>query len=84
MIEPLNLQVILVNYLAGSMVIFYFLILGFFAYLGARFRMPNQVFLILMAVFTIMMAGYGLEPMAVIVIILSGIFIYYAFSEITS
>ena len=52
-IQPLDLETILVTNLAGGMEIFFFLMIIVFAYLAAKFRMPNQVFLVLMALFII-------------------------------
>jgi len=57
-LEPLNLQELFVNYFAGSMEIFYFITVILFTYLAARFRMPIQVFFILMGVFVIFMTAY--------------------------
>ena len=57
-IEPLNLQEIFVNYFAGTMTIFFFIITAVFAILAAKFRMPNMIFLILMGLFVVVMANY--------------------------
>jgi len=80
-IQPLDLETIFVNHLAGSMKIFFFLILIVFAYLAAKFRMPNQVFLILMAVFIIFMANFY-SLLYTILIFLSGLFFYWVISKI--
>jgi len=80
-IQPLDLETIFVTNLAGSMKIFFFLIAIVFAYLAARFRMPNQVFLILMAVFIIFMANFY-SLLYTILIFLSGLFFYWVISKI--
>ena len=80
-IQPLDLETIFVTNLAGSMKIFFFLIMIVFAYLSARFRMPNQVFLILMAVFIIFMANYY-SLLYTGLIFLSGLFFYWVISKI--
>jgi len=80
-VQPLDLKYILVNTLAGSMKIFFFLLLIGFAYLAARFRIPNQIFLILMAVFVIFMANYY-SLLYTLLIFLAGLFFYYSLSKI--
>ena len=62
-VYPLDLFSIFVNYLAGSLNIFFGVALIFFAYLGARFRMPNGVFIPLIALFVVMMAGLGYQAL---------------------
>ena len=81
MIQPLNLQEIFVNYFAGSMTIFFFIAMAFFAYIAARFRMPNQVFLILIGLFIIIMTNYY-SLLFTITIFLAGLFFYYTLSKI--
>jgi len=80
--EPLNLERIFVNFFAGSMEIFFFIAMAFFAYLAVKFRMPNQVFLILMALFVIMLAGLRYEFLYLLAILLAGLFFYYTLSRI--
>jgi len=81
MVQPLDLQTIFVNYVAGSMAIFFFLTILVFAYLAARFRMPNQVFLILIAIFVIFMANFY-SLLYVLLIFLVGIFFYQIISRV--
>ena len=80
-IQPLDLETILVTNLAGGMEIFFFLMIIVFAYLAAKFRMPNQVFLILMAVFIVFMANYY-SLLYTLLIFLTGLFFYYILSKI--
>jgi len=56
--EVLNLEKIFVNYFAGSYLIFYFIAIAFFAYLAARFRLPNFATLMLLGLFVIFMANW--------------------------
>jgi len=79
-IEPLDLQTIFVNYLAGSMVIFFFLMMAVLAYLAARFRMPNQITMIMIALFIVFFATYY-SLLYVIVIFLAGLLIYFSLSK---
>jgi len=80
-IQPLDLETIFVNYFAGSYKIFFFIAMIVFAYLGARFRMSNNVFLILMGLFVIFMANYY-SLLFTITIFLIGLFFYYTLSKI--
>jgi hypothetical protein len=80
-IQPLDLEYIFVNTVAGSWTIFFFLAMAFFAYLAARFRMPNQIFLIMMAVFVIFMANYYSLLYAFTILLIS-LFVFYAISKI--
>ena len=81
MIEPLDLQTIFVNYFAGSMDIFFFIALIFFAYLAARFRMPNSIFLVMMGLFVVLMAGLGYDLFYVLVIFIVAWFFYHVISK---
>jgi len=80
-VQPLDLEYIFVNTLAESMTIFFFLAMAFFAYLAARFRMPNQIFLIMMGTFVIFFANYY-SLLYTFVIFISGLFFYYVLSKI--
>jgi len=77
LIKPLDLQNILVNYFAGSMEIFIFIAMIFFGFMAAKFRMPNSIFLILMVLFVILMAGYGIQYLYTLAIFAIGLFVYY-------
>lgn len=82
MVDPLNLEQIFVNYLAGSYTIFFFLAIAFFAYLAARLRIPNFTFLLLMGLFVVMMAGFGFQMLYAVVVFIAGLFIYQTISKI--
>jgi hypothetical protein len=79
-VQPLDLQTIFVNYFAGSMTIFFFIIMAVLAYLAAKFRMPNQITLIMIVLFVIFFASYY-SLLYVIVIFLIGLLIYYSLSK---
>lgn len=81
-IQPLDLESIFVNHVAGSMIIFFFLAIAGFAYLGSRFRMPNQVFLVLMGLFVILMGSFGLQAVYTLVIFIAGLVFYYSLSKL--
>ena len=81
LIQPLDLETIFISYFAGGWTIFFFIAMAFFAYLAAKFRMPNQVFLILIGLFVILMANYY-SLLFIITIFLAGLFFYYTLSKI--
>lgn len=56
--EPLDLWQLLVNSLAGSVGIFFFLAFAFIAGLAAYFRMPNGVFIVMLVLFSVIMAPF--------------------------
>lgn len=80
-IEPLDLQTIFVNYFAGTLEIFFFLAMIAFAIMGAKFRMPNQIFLILMGLFVVVMANFY-PLLYTITIFVVGLFFYYTISKL--
>lgn len=81
MFEPLNLQKILVEYIAGSMEIFFFLALIVIGFLAAKYRMPNKVLLIMVGVFILFMALYY-ELLYVLLILIVGLFFYYLLTRL--
>lgn len=79
-LQPLDLESIFINYLAGSAELF-----TFFSYLiitigSAYFRMPDKIFLIMIAVFSVMMANYT-GGIYVLVLFISGIISFYGISR---
>lgn len=80
-IEPLNLQCVFINTFAESIGIFVAVALIVIAILGARFRMINSVFLILVALFSLIMSPY-LSWLWFIVLFLSTIVIYYSWPRV--
>ena len=75
-IQPLDLQTIFVNYLAGNMAIFLFLILIGIAALAAMFRMTGSVVMISTGIFAMIM-GKFIPDLYFIAIILGGLAIFY-------
>ena len=57
-IMPGDLETIFVNLFAGDRVIFTFLFIMFIAMLAGRFRMPNSIVLISLALIPIIIVGY--------------------------
>jgi len=57
-IEPLNLECLLVNVFAGSMEIFIFFAFIVITIIAAKFKMMNTTFILIFAVFAIIMANF--------------------------
>lgn len=53
--SPLALKDLMVNTIAGSPLVWFFLSLIFLAWLGARLQMNNSTFLLMLFIFSIMM-----------------------------
>lgn len=80
-IEPLNLYKIFVNYFAGSITIFFFVAMAFFAYFAAKLKMPNIIFGILMALFILLLKPY-FSLLYAITIFIIGLLFYYTLSKL--
>lgn len=81
-IEPLDLQSILVNTLAGSYDIFVGLAAVFIAGLCAYFRMQNEITLLIFAIFFIMMSGFIGSGYMLIIIIIGALLTYFSIAKI--
>lgn len=81
-IQPLDLQTILVNGLAGSLLIFLFIALIVIGFLGARFRMSNTIILIMIALFGVIVGQYLENGLYALIIIFSGVLIFYGIGSI--
>ena len=69
-INPLDLKEILVNYLAGSMNIFISIAIVVLAILAASYRMTNVAFLMLLALFLMLLGG---QTLFMLIIIITGL-----------
>ena len=80
-IEPLDLQTILINILAGNLNIFVFLAVIFIAALAAMFRMPGIIAMVMFVLFAIFLKEY-VGGLFLIVILLVGISVFYGIGRI--
>ena len=65
-ISPLDLKCILINYLAGNPLIFVGIAAIVITILAAKFKMTNQVSLMIFAIFIIMMTGISVMTSSMI------------------
>ena len=79
-IEPLDLETIFIQYFAGGATVFFFIAMALMAYLAAKFKFPNYVFLMMLVLFvTIFSGNYPL--IFTLFVILIGVFVYYAYGR---
>jgi hypothetical protein len=81
-IEPLNLQVIFTQLLAGSSDIFFALALFFIFGMGSYFRMNYLIMMFMLAIFMIMFNAYISSYMLLLIASIGGILLGYIISRI--
>ena len=80
-IEPLNLEYWTINVFAGSVEIWTFLSFIFISGLAAYFRMNNITFLMMIALFGVMMSIY-ISGLYIFILILTCLAVFYSISKI--
>jgi len=75
-VEPLDLQSIFINTLAGTTEIFTFLAFIVVAALAAFFKMPNTITLAMFALFSVLMAQY-LGGVFMLVVLIVGLITFF-------
>ena len=83
-VEPLDLETMLVNTLAGSIEIFTFIAFIAIAAVAARFKMPNLIVFIMFSVFAIFMANFIGNSFYLVIMIFAGLMIFNIISKIIS
>ena len=81
MIEPLNLQPLLVNALAGTMMMFIILATILIAGLAAKFRMSNINFGMIMGLFAVMI-GYWASWFLFLAVFIGGLLIFFSLGRV--
>lgn len=80
-IGPLDLTAIFINYFAGTIEIFFFMMMAVFTFFASKFRIPNTIFLLLVSLLIIVLADY-FSLLYSITILLGALFFYYTLSKI--
>lgn len=80
-IQPLDLESIFVNHLAGTANIFLFISMIVIATLAGRFRMNNTVAGIMFVLFAIMLSAF-MPDMFFLALLLTGMAIFYGLGRI--
>ena len=81
-VQPLDLQTIFVNYLSGTWEIFSFIAILVIAALAATFRMPNQIYALILVLAGILLYGWIGGGFYIIIVLLVGIAVFWAISRI--
>ena len=82
-IAPLNIEEIFLNYFAGTALIFILLLIAFFAYVGAKLRIPTYVFLMLMAVLLAAFSYTRYQILMLLVLIFATLYLAYGLYKLT-
>jgi len=81
-INPFDFKTIYVNYFLGSQSLFPYLFIIILSFVCATMNMSNKIFLILLAIGSIMFGAYLGEAMYVFILFIIGFIIFYSFSKI--
>lgn len=80
-VNPLELETILVNFLAGNSNVFLFLFTVVIASLAAKFRMPNEIFLIMVVIFAVIMGNF-FGSFYAFALIVSSVIVFYGVGKV--
>ena len=81
-VEPFNFKEIFINYFLGNQVLFPFLFIIILSFVCAYMNMSNTIFLVLLAIGSLMFGAYLGQAIYILVLFLVGFFIYKMFSRI--
>ena len=79
--EPLEMYDLIVNTVAGNVEIFVFLAIAFISSISAKFNMPKEIFMLMLALFGILFSNY-IGGLYLIILLLAGFSIFYSISKI--
>ncbi len=80
-IEPLDLQLLLLNSFAGTTEIFTFVAIIVISVLAGMFRMNNKVYLAMIALFGVMLSEF-IGGLYILIILFAGLIIFWAIARI--
>jgi len=81
-IEPFDLQKIYIDYFLGNQALFPFLFIIIFSFVSATLNISNTVFLILLAIGSLMFGAYMGQSIYILVLFLVGFILYKMFSRL--
>jgi len=79
--NPLGLEDLIINTIAGSTVVFSFLIVILISVMAAKFQMSKTSFLVILALFTVMFSVY-LQGMFILAVVLAGYFVFVGLGKV--
>jgi len=83
-IEPLDLREILINYFLGSMELFAFAFIMALSAGCAYFGMPNKVFLLVLAVSSIIVGVFLGEAIYILALLLIGLLVFKGIAKLVT
>ena len=81
-IEPLDLKTIFMNYFLGSTQLFMFAFIIIVSFVCAKYQMSTRVYLVLLAVSSVIMAGFLGQSIYVLIIFLIGLLSFKGIGQI--
>ncbi len=81
-IEPFDFSTIFINYFLGNQILFPFLFIIILSVTSAYFNISNTIFLILLAIGSLMFGAYMGEAIYVLLLFLIGFILYIMFDRI--
>jgi hypothetical protein len=81
-IEPFNFQQIYIQYFLGNQILFPFIFIILLSFVSAYLNISNRIFLVLLAIGSIMFGAYMGEAMYIFVLFLVGFILYKMFGRI--
>jgi len=82
-LNPLDLETLLIDNVAGTITIFFFIALIAISFFAAKWRMTNMVFMAMIGLFLIFMAGFGFTTLIVTILVIGGFVIAWVLSRMT-
>lgn len=80
-IEPFDFQTIFLNYFIGTVELFIFAFVLIYSYAAAKYQMSNRSYLIILAIGSIMFAGFLGQSIYVLVLFSIGTISYFTISQ---
>jgi hypothetical protein len=81
-IDPLNLKYLFVNTFAGSSLVFGFIFFIGISILAGMFKMPNIIYLIMLALASIMLQGWIGGGFYLLAVLIASLVAFFAISKI--
>ena len=83
-INPLDLRLLINNYLLGTQTLFTFVFVILLSYVAAKYQMSTKVFLVLFVMGSLMFFTYIGESMLLVILVIVGFVSFKAFSKLVT
>jgi len=81
-IEPFDFSKIFINYFLGNQALFPYLFILIFSFVSAYLNLSNKIYLILLALGSLMFGAYMGQSLYVLTLFLTGLILFYIFGKI--